>query len=268
MREITFVEKISDFSKTLDIDIVSRFVAFEEISSTNFKAKELALKNEEHGTIVISQVQKKGRGRFERTWESPEGGLYFSIILKPKIETLKATLLPLIGALSVCNTISSIADLYVKIKWPNDVLINGKKVCGILLESESEKNNLKYVILGIGINLNTDMSILSPDIKLISTSISNEIGIKLNYFDFLNKLLINLDKYYKMFVEEKFESIIKEWKNNSDTIGKKVVIDTSTEKISGTAIDVDESGFLIVKTDVGEIKKITSGDCIYLDKKE
>jgi len=265
MNEESYIEKIKDFAKTLDINLVSEFVVFDEISSTNLKAKELAQKNVAEGTIVISKIQKKGRGRFDRNWESPEGGLYLSVVLKPDCKPDKTTLLPLIGALSICKTITSISDLFVKIKWPNDVLIDGKKTSGILLESESGKNKLKYVILGIGINLNTDMSSLSDDLQSVSTSISNEIGIKLDYFVFLKKLLINLDKYYTLFVENKHELLIKEWKNNSDTIGRKIIIDTSTEKINGTAVDVDESGFLIVKTDDGGIKKITSGDCIYFD---
>jgi len=260
-----FVEKTKNFAENLDIKLVKNFVVFNEISSTNLKAKELAQKNAGEGTIVISKIQKKGRGRFTRTWESPSGGLYFSIILRPECEPDKTTLLPLIGALSVCKTVSSIIDLDVKIKWPNDVLIDGKKVCGILLESESGKDKLKFVILGIGINLNTDMSSLSEELHRFSTSISNEIGINLDYYDFLKKLLVNLVKYYTMFAEGKFEMIVNEWKNNSDTIGRKLIIDMSTEKINATAIDVDSSGFLIVKTEDGEVKKINSGDCTYFD---
>jgi len=268
MKKNDFIEKTLAFSKTIDIDLIEKFVAFDEVLSTNLKAKELAEKKAKQGTIIISKTQKKGRGRFNRTWESPVGGLYFSIILKPKCKPDKTTLLPLVGALSVCKTITAISDLYVKIKWPNDVLINGKKVSGILLESEYEKNNLKYVILGIGINSNTDLSSLSDDLRPVSTSIAYEIGINLNYYDFLKKLLINLDKYYKTFNEKKYDTLIKEWKNNSDTLDRQICIDTSKEKITGTAFDIDESGFLLVKTDNGDVKKITSGDCIYFDKKK
>jgi len=266
MKEESYIDKTKDFAKTLDINLVSKFLVFDEISSTNLKAKELAQKNANHGTIVISQIQKKGRGRFDRAWESPEGGLYFSIVLKPNCKADKATLLPLVAALSVCKTITEKSDLFVKIKWPNDVLINGKKTSGILLESESDKNGLKYVILGIGINLNTDLSNLSAELHSVSTSIAYEIGIKLNYYDFLKRLLVNLDKYYTMFDEDKHENLINEWKNNSDTIGRKATIDSSSEKIIGTAIDVDESGFLMLKTEEGDVKKINSGDCLYFSK--
>jgi len=263
MSKNNFVEKTHDFSKHLHVDLVKQFFVFEEISSTNAKAKDLAQEGEVEGTIVLSQIQKKGRGRFDRVWESLEGGLYFSILLRPKCKPEKATLLPLLAALSVCKTITSICDLNVTIKWPNDVQIDGKKVSGILLESESNNGGLDYVILGIGINLNTDIDLFPEEFN--ATSIANEIGIKLSYHVFLKKLLLNLDKYYALFNEKKYESILQEWKEHSDTIGRKVRIKLSNENIGGIAYAVDESGFLIVKTDAGDIKKITSGDCFYIE---
>lgn len=263
MNEKSFVEETQDFSKNLDIGIVKKFVVFNEISSTNIKAKELAQKGEPEGTIVLSEIQKQGRGRFDRTWESPEGGLYLSIILRPTCKSSKATLLPLLAALSVCKTIKSVCDLPVAIKWPNDVLIDGKKVCGILLESESSKDGLGYVVLGMGINLNIDIDVFSKD--FVATSISHEIGIKLDYYGFLKKLLLNLDYYYQLFKEEKYNNILSEWKKNSDTIGKRVCINTSSEKMEGKAFDVNQSGFLIIEMDSGEHKRITSGDCFYIE---
>lgn len=263
MNENNFIEQTRDFSKHLYIELVKQFFVFEEIPSTNAKAKDLARAGKVEGTIVLSQIQKKGRGRFDRVWESPEGGLYFSILLRPKCKPEKATLLPLLAALSVCKTITSICDLNVTIKWPNDVQINGKKVSGILLESEANNKGLDYVVLGIGINLNTDIDLLPEEVN--ATSIANEIGIKLDYYVFLKKVLLNLDKYYTLFNEKKYESILQEWKKHSDTIGRKIRIELSNENIDGTASDVDESGFLIVKTDAGDIKKITSGNCLYFD---
>ena len=263
MSENNFVGKTHDFSKHLRIDLVKQFVVFEEVSSTNAKAKDLVQEGKIEGTVVLSQIQKKGRGRFGRVWRSPEGGLYFSILLRPKCKPEKATLLPLLAALSVCKTITSICDLNVAIKWPNDVQIDGKKVSGILLESESNTGRLDYVILGVGINLNTDIDLLPAEFN--ATSIASEIGIKLDYHVFLKKLLSKLDKYYALFNEEKYESILKEWKEHSDTIGRKVRITSSNENICGVASDIDESGFLIVKTNAGDIKKITSGDCFYFD---
>ena len=262
MKEENFVEKTLNFSKNLDVDLIKDFVVFDDISSTNLKAKELAQEGKTEGTVVISKTQNKGRGRFDRVWESPEGGLYLSIILRPRCQPDKITLLPLLAALSVCKTITSVCDLYVKIKWPNDVLINGKKVCGILLESESNKDGLDYVVLGFGINLNVEVDALPNGFN--ATSISREIGIKLDYYVFLKKLLLNLSEIYTFFIEKKYAILLKEWKVNSDTIGKQVCIDTPSGKINGKAVDIDQSGFLVVVTDSGEHKKITSGDCFYI----
>lgn len=258
-----FVEETQVFSKDLDIDIVKKIIAFSELSSTNSKAKELAQKDEPEGTIILSEIQKSGRGRFNRVWESPEGGLYLSVILRPICKPDKTTLLPLVAALSVSKTISSICDLDVSIKWPNDVLINGKKTSGILLESESKKDGLGYVVLGIGINLNTDVDMFSKDFA--ATSIAYELGIKLDYYGFLKKLLLNLDYCYRLFKEEKYDNILSEWKKNSDTIGKRVCINMPSEKIEGKAFDIDSSGFLMIETNSGERKTVTSGDCFYIE---
>jgi len=168
----------------------------------------------------------------------------------------------LLAALSVCKTIKSVCDLDVKIKWPNDVLINGRKVCGILLESESKKDGFEFVVLGIGINLNTDVDLLSKD--FVATSIAYELGIKLDFYGFFKKLLLNLDKYYKFFSQEKYDIILKEYRKNSDTIGRQVCIDVSSGKIEGNALDVDSCGFLIIKTSSEKHKTITSGDCFYI----
>ena len=264
MKDTAFVERTLNFSKNLDIDFVKKIIVFDEIPSTNSEAKKLARKGEEEGTVIITQIQKKGRGRFDRLWESPEGGLYLSIILRPDCSPNKATLLPLIASLAVSKTINSY-DFSAKIKWPNDVRVNEKKIAGILLESEAHENRLEYVVLGIGINLNTDTNLLSEEIRSISTSLSEEIGTSVDYHSFVKKLLFNFDKYYKVFLDKKYDYIIKEWKNQSDTVGRRVRITTSSEQIIGKACDIDQSGFLIVIRDSGERKKVASGDCTYIE---
>jgi len=262
MKDKEFVEETLDFSKKLNLDLLKESHVFEQVSSTNKKAKELAKKNVPDGTIIISKTQDNGRGRFNRVWISPEGGVYFSIILKPKNKDEKLTLLPLVAALSVYNTIYSLCDLDVKIKWPNDVIINGKKISGILIESESKNNSLDFVVIGIGFNLNVDVDIFPEEYN--ATSLSYEIGINLDYYDFLKKLLFTLDKYYSLFINEDYDTILNEWRKNSDTIGKNVVINLKDKKISGRAVDIDENGFLIILDEYGNKTKITSGDCFYI----
>lgn len=265
MNDDTFVKKTLDSLKKMDVSFVKNFVVFNEISSTNTKAKELIKENVKDGTIVISRIQKSGRGRFKRFWESPDGGLYLSIILRPDISPDKATLLPLLAALAVSKTIG-IYGISSAIKWPNDVRVNKRKIAGILLESDVYKNKLRFVILGIGINLNVDMNLFSDEIKDYTTSILSELNTPVDYCKFLENLILTLDKYYSMLKNGEFTCIISEWKDLSDTLNRRVKIITSSEEIIGKAYDIDNSGFLIVITESGEYKKIMSGDCLYFNE--
>lgn len=261
----TYVENTTDFCRNLGVDLVKNIFVFDELSSTNIKAKELARHGEQEGTIVISRTQTKGRGRFDRKWESPEGGLYFSVILRPQVKSDKTTLLSLVAALSVCETIIALNRLSAAIKWPNDVRINGKKVAGILLESEADGNKIDFVILGIGVNLNTDVTQLSPELKSTSTSIAHEFNQSVDYYEFLKHLFLTLDKHYSIFLNQDINSILSEWKKHSDTLGRNVRVVTPSDETVGKAFDIDESGFLIIETDLGVHKKITSGDCFYIE---
>ncbi len=265
MNEHTFKEKILVFSKSINIDLIKKFVVFDEISSTNIKAKELAQDDGAEGTVVIARMQKSGRGRFDRVWESPDGGLYLSIILKPDVSPDKTTLLPLVAALAVSTTIRKYG-LSAAIKWPNDVRVNKKKIAGILLESDVYKNQLRHVILGIGVNLNIDVNLFSKELKDAVTSLSHELHVTVDYHKFLEDMLSALDIYYTMFINGEFDCIIFEWKKRSDTIDRRVKIVTSSDEILGKAYDVDKSGFLLVITDSGEHKKIMSGDCLYFSE--
>lgn len=263
MSETPFVEQTKTFFQEVDIPLIKKTIVFDFLSSTNAKAKELAQQGESEGTIVLSQTQTQGRGRFDRTWTSPKGGIYFSVILRPTCKPEQTTLLPLVGALAVWKTIDDFCDLAPLIKWPNDVRIADKKVSGILLESELSSNELQYVVLGVGINLNVDIDLLSKSFH--ATSLSYELGINLDYCRFLKEVLTNLHIYYMQFLSGNYAWLIQEWKTHSDTIGKSIRIKSSNETIEGIASDVDESGFLLVTTKTGEIKKITSGDCIYFE---
>jgi len=257
-------QKIFDVIKSIDSKIVQKIIIFDEVTSTNNEAKKLIQNGEEEGTIILALTQKTGRGRFQRIWESPKGGLYFSIILKPTVSPEKTTLLPLVGALAVSSTLRSYG-LSAEIKWPNDVRVRKKKIAGILLESDAYKSHLHYVILGIGVNLNIDINVLSDEIKNKTTSLFQEHHA-VDYVKFLKELLLQLDTYYLLFLNEEYETIISEWKKQSDTMNRRVKIVSSTDEIIGAAYNVDNSGFLLVITDSGEYKKIMSGDCLYFDE--
>lgn len=264
MKENDFVKKTLDFSKKLNINLIKNFIVFDEVISTNNVAKQLAIDGEEEGTVVISRIQKKGRGRFNRIWESPDGGMYLSIILRPKGPPEKSMLLSLMTAIVISKTMSNY-NLSPKIKWPNDIRINGKKIAGVLIESEAYQNKLKYIVIGMGINLNINTQNLSEKIRSNSTSLLKEVGSSIDYYHFVSSLLNNLDKYYKIFRTKNFKYIIHEWKNYSDTIGQKVIINSSSEPIKGKIIDINQSGFLKVILDTGKLKIISSGEFIYLE---
>ncbi len=265
MDETSFDKKSMEFSKTLAVDVVKKLLVFENLDSTNRTAKDLARGGAEEGTVVLAQTQSKGRGRFDRVWQSPEGGVYVSFILRPHIAPEKVSLLPIGAALVVAKTIESYG-LHPTIKWPNDVRVNRKKIAGILLESEIKADTIDFVIIGIGMNLNIDSCTLSADIRVRSTSMKSETGAEVEYYEFLRRFFREFDEFYHRFTKQQHSQILQEWKSYSDTLGKEIRIQTSTEAIQGTAFDVDQSGFLLLKTERGAIKKILSGDCLYLDE--
>jgi BirA family biotin operon repressor/biotin-[acetyl-CoA-carboxylase] ligase len=265
MKESFFVKKTEAFLKKLDVDFLKKSFVFDDVDSTNATAKDLAKAGAEEGTVVIARSQSHGRGRFERSWESPEGGVYLSLILRPCTSNEKTSLLSFVVALAVTKTINEYG-VHATIKWPNDVRVNGRKIAGILLESEGDGPTINYVVVGIGINLTIDLKRLSAGIQQRSTSLLNELHCPVDYHDFLKNFFMIFEHYYLIFQGQRYGEIIDEWKDLSDILGKTVRVKTMTETLQGTAFDVDQSGFLLLWTASGETKKILSGDCLYFDE--
>jgi BirA family transcriptional regulator, biotin operon repressor / biotin---[acetyl-CoA-carboxylase] ligase len=265
MNESSYIKKTEAFFKQLTLDVAKKSFVFDEVSSTNTQAKKLAKAGAEEGTVVIAKTQNQGRGRFERNWESPEGGVYLSVILRPNESFEKIPLLSFVAALAVSKTIKSY-DLPATIKWPNDIQVNGRKIAGILLESEGDGRSITYVIVGIGINLSVDLRKFSAPIQTKSTSVLNELHHQVDYHEFLKTFFLSFQHYYELMKGQRYGNIIDEWKSSSDTLGKRVRIQTMKETLQGIAFDVDQSGFLLLRTEHGEIKKIVSGDCLYFDE--
>lgn len=263
MKSTTYITNIQNVFQTLKNDFFKKLYVFSEVDSTNNAAKKIIETGFDEATLVVAETQKKGRGRFSRTWESPKGGLYCSIILKPSVPDDKITLLPLVTSLAVAMTVKKY-NLNPKIKWPNDVRIKNRKIAGILFESLHDPNDNLCVISGIGINLNTDMKYFPKQLTEHITSIKNELNRTINYQDFFKNLLMNFQMYYNFFSTANFKKIVDEWKQYSDTLGKKVKIETMNGEIVGLAVDIDDSGFLLVCKKNNQILKITAGDCIYL----
>lgn len=245
-----------ELERLLDTNIIGKKILFfEEVDSTNNKAKQIALEENE-GTVVISEVQTSGRGRRGREWYSPKGGIYVSFILKPNVSPEKASQLTLVSSLALVETLNAMDNnLNAKIKWPNDVLISGKKISGILTELSSDMEKINYIVVGVGINLNTEKEILPENGTSLKIEMKEEVSIKL----FLKSFLEQYDSIYQEYLNVGIDQIIGKWKNNSDTLGKKVKIIGINETYEGLAKDIDENGALILKTKEREIK-VYSGD--------
>ena len=261
----SFKKHLLELASDLPVGIATKLVVVSEVDSTNSLAKTLAQQGAQEGTVVIAETQKRGRGRFERQWESPKGGLYLSIVLRPTTPVEKTSVLPLITALAVSQTMSTF-HLTAMIKWPNDVLVNKKKIAGILLESELEGSQISYIVVGIGINLNIDLNQISLELRNRTTSLKQETHSTADIQKFLKIFFQQFQKYYELFSREQYDQLLLEWKHHSDTLGKAVKVVTSQETFEGVAIDIDSSGFLIVKKQNGSLKKIMSGDCLYLNE--
>jgi BirA family biotin operon repressor/biotin-[acetyl-CoA-carboxylase] ligase len=235
---------------------------FKEIESTNILARNMAGSVDE-GTVVIAESQTGGRGRMGHKWISPEGGIWLSVVLKPIMQPLHAPRITLLAGVAVAKTIRSYG-LLAKIKWPNDVLINGKKVCGILTEIGAEMDSIQYVVVGVGIDANVDTETFPEEFRDSSTSLKNELGYDINRVEFVQKLLIELETLYLKFQKEGFTSIMEEWRMMSATIGQWVKITTQSRIIYGEAIGVDSDGALIIETGEDRLEKIVAGNCEHL----
>jgi len=247
------------------LDFVKKPVVFDELDSTNLTAKALAKAGAEEGTVVIARTQSHGRGRFDRIWQSPLGGIYLSLVLRPSVPIQQASLLSFMTALVVAKTVRSYGP-QAMIKWPNDVRVKGRKIAGILLESEGDGSKVDYVVVGVGINLSIDLKNLSSALQGKSTSLLNELPCPVDYYDFLKTFFRTFEHFYTVFQGQRYEEILTEWKAWSDTLGKRVKVKTMTGTLQGTAYDVDHSGFLLLRTEKGDTKKILSGDCLYFDE--
>jgi BirA family biotin operon repressor/biotin-[acetyl-CoA-carboxylase] ligase len=220
-------------------------------------ARELAKKGVGEGTIVIAEAQTRGRGRLSREWLSPVGGIYFTIVLRPRISPAYAPRINLMASVAVAATIRNLFGLKAELKWPNDVLIEGRKVCGILAEMDAEMDVVNFVNVGIGINANTSI----PKFEKTVTSLKDVLGREISRKEFLSALLMEIERWQSLLMKA---DLLKEWKKLSVTLNKDVRVAGPGEVIIGRAIDIDTTGALIVKEKNGSLKKAMAGDCIHL----
>jgi BirA family transcriptional regulator, biotin operon repressor / biotin---[acetyl-CoA-carboxylase] ligase len=240
--------------------IGKKIIYFKKLTSTNSFCKTLVKKDIDEGTVVVVDIQEQGKGRKNRNWSSPEGGIWFSVILYPQIPPQNAMIVTMAASVSIVEAIKKFTGLNPLIKWPNDVLINGKKVCGILTELDAEVDEINHVIVGIGINVNNP---LDKDLQNIATSLKIESNHDVSRVELFKNILNSFDKNYDYVKSLDYKKIRDLWFSNTDIIGKKVKVNHEKDVIFGIVSDIDESGCLIVNTSNG-FEKIVAGDVTFI----
>jgi BirA family biotin operon repressor/biotin-[acetyl-CoA-carboxylase] ligase len=223
-------------------------------------ARRQAQQGATEGTIVIAGEQTAGRGRIKRAWLSPKGSIALSLILYPELGYLSSLIM--VASLAVVHSIERVTALKSQIKWPNDVLINGKKVSGTLIESEVKGNQVDYAILGIGINVNLRLSDF-PEIPPTATSLSQELGRDVSQLAMIRRLLVELERLYLALPSG--DSVYQQWRNNLMTLGKKVRVSSDETTYEGIAESVAQNGSLLLRQPDGSLVKIVAGDVTLRD---
>jgi BirA family biotin operon repressor/biotin-[acetyl-CoA-carboxylase] ligase len=251
----------SEISWHLDTKFIGKKIYyFDVLSSTMDMATELGIKGAPEGTLVLAEAQAQGRGRLGRSWLSPKyKGLYMSLILKPNILPNSAPVLTLLSAVSICEAIKEFAGLDIQIKWPNDLLLNNKKLGGILTELNAEMDAIRFVVIGLGLNVNNDRKTLFQG----ATSLKEQKGENINRIGLLQEILRKLEANYLLFKKDGSQFIIEKWRNYSLTLGKRVKISCHKEHREGEAIDIDTDGGLLIRKDSGLVEKIMAGDVVH-----
>ena len=241
--------------------IGSDIICYDSIGSTMDVASQEAFSGSPEGFVVCAETQTKGRGRLGRQWFSSKGkGLYFSIVLRPKVLLHEISGLTLLLSVAVSKAIKKACGVSVKIKWPNDLVINQKKVAGILTELSGEVDRINFVVVGIGINVNEPKSSLPEE--AISLFVQKEK--KISRVQLLQEILREVERYYELFQNQGFAPIFNEWRELSETLGKNVRVVQPSGFVEGRAIDIDAQGALLIEQKDKAIIKRTSGEIIHL----
>lgn len=242
---------------------------FDEVVSTNDFAEELASRGASEGTLVVTERQIGGKGRLGRRWFSPSGGIWFSVVLRPKISPLDAPKITLLAGVAVADVIKEVTPPSageVGIKWPNDVLINTRKVAGILTEMSAEVDRVNFVVLGIGVNANVDSRDFPSDLHPGVVSLSEAVGEKVDRVAILRTILRRLEEGYLGLQRGEFGPVLTRWRDLCETLGSWVKVAMLEGEIVGEAVDVDEHGGLILRDVSGKERVVHAGDVTVLRK--
>ena len=240
--------------------IAKEILCFRKVFSTNSIAKFLANHSAEEGTVLISEIQTKARGRLGKKWEAPEGGIWMSLILRPQVPPARIGLITLATGVAIAKSIRSLG-VDARIKWPNDVLIHGKKISGVLTEVNATFNEIDWIVVGIGIDSNLKLEDFSEDIRIGTTTLTEELPTKVDENELIAVFLNEFEKVYKLYKDGEIETILKDWRDLADTIGKYVNITQTGGKITqGYVVGINNEGSLIIERQDGTLEKIISGE--------
>jgi BirA family biotin operon repressor/biotin-[acetyl-CoA-carboxylase] ligase len=246
--------------------LLKDIIVYDRVASTNELAMSVAAKsNLWVNSVIIADSQERGKGRLGRKWVSPpEKNIYMSILLRPGLETRDATMLTLLTAVACAHAIKKISGLPVSIKWPNDLLLSGKKLGGILTEIRADIDKINLAVIGIGINVNTGMEDFTEEIRPIATSVKEGSKKYTARNELIVEILKQFDYFYGILIKKGKHPLLSEWKDLSSTIGKEVKVVIGDETVTGLAEDIDDNGMLILKLRSGLRRKISSGDITHL----
>jgi BirA family transcriptional regulator, biotin operon repressor / biotin---[acetyl-CoA-carboxylase] ligase len=240
---------------------------FPQTGSTNDEAFRLGVAGLPEGTAVIADSQTKGRGRMARVWHSPAGSnIYTSLILRPQLKPAAAPQISLVAGVAVAELLEQYCCGQVELKWPNDVLVTGKKICGILAQMKTVGEDVDFIVVGIGINVNIRLNQFPVEIRDTVMSLRSETGQEINRHDVIISLYENFAKWYKKLLQNGFAAIKEKWLHLAPMIGQDVQIMLQNEKIVGKALDLADDGSLIVLMADNEKLKISAGDATILKR--
>ncbi len=252
----------SEIESGLATKIIGRpVVALGETDSTNARAGDLAEHGAPEGTVVIAEGQSQGKGRMGRRWESPVGvNLYASVLLRPPIPPYEAPQLTFLSAVAVARVVALATGLTPEVKWPNDVLLGGRKVAGLLNEMRAETEGVHHVILGIGVNLNMSAAQFPEDLRYPATSLQLELGRPVSRLAFTRDLLRELDRLYSEFLLVGFGPVRMAWEGFCRLVGQTVEVDFQDRQIQGTVLGIDADGALLLRHPGGTRERVLAGD--------
>jgi len=234
---------------------------FQETASTNDVVEKLARDGAPEGVAVFAEAQTKGRGRLGRKWVSPgRKGLWFSVLLRPALHPQEATQLTILSATALRRALHKAGGLAPRIKWPNDLLLNGRKVAGILTEMSAEPDRIRHITLGIGVNLNQTEGDFPAELRSVATSMRREAGRELARPEVAAAALAELDADYERLRTGRFAEVADEWEAHCDTVGREVTVQMGDRRVRGRAEALDDDGALLVRTEHGHLERIIGGD--------